>query len=561
MGHGTAPHKYFARFLQSEAVLRAVIESPQRIVIFALDRNYRYLAYNQNHARTMHQIWGVDIGVGANMLELIGRDDDRAKAQVNFDRALAGESFTLIEEYGNTERKRRVYEDVYSPVKDEAGNIVGLAVYLTDITEHRQAELELERYRSHLEQLVEQRTRELESAHTQLLHAQKLESLGVLAGGVAHDFNNLLAVVLARAELCLHALPEENSAHTHLSIIRDTAIEARSLTSELLNYAGKGKLALVPVDLNQVVISASQLVRASTNKGIRLEYSLGEDPLPIAGDPTQLRQVLVNLINNAAEAMPTGSGQIEIRTKKLEVTSAMLQDVWGSEISVGPHACLEVVDDGCGISPELRDKLFDPFFTTKLTGRGLGLAAVLGIVKSHGGGIIVESPPGQGTCFRVITPLGQPTTISKENDEPPQSTHQEAHGCLLVVDDETRVRSVISQTLKTAGYSVLEADGGLAALRIFQNHLHEIDAVLLDLAMPDMNGERTLRELKKLKKTIPIILLTAYAEDEFRTRFENGDWASVVAKPFSSKELLGALDSVLSTGADESRTQQSSHES
>ena len=181
------------RFRQTEAVLRSVIESPPGMVIFALDAQYRYLAYNQNHARTMQQIWGVQIGVGLNMLALIGRDDDRAKARANFDRALAGASFTLIEEYGDTRMDRRVYEDIYSPVLDDKGAIVGLAVYLKDITEQRRVELELERYRGQLEELVEKRTLELTLAHTQLSHAQKLESLGVLAGGIAHDLNNLLA--------------------------------------------------------------------------------------------------------------------------------------------------------------------------------------------------------------------------------------------------------------------------------------------------------------------------------------------------------------------------------
>ncbi|HEU5073750.1 MAG TPA: PAS domain-containing protein, partial [Polyangiaceae bacterium] len=155
---GLGPH--LGRFQQPEAVLRAVLESPQSMVIFALDRQYRYLAYNKNHARTMEQIWGVEIHVGLCMLDVIGRPDDRAKAQANFDRALAGESFTLIEEYGDTRINRRFYEDVYSPVRSEDGRISGLAVYLTDITEHRRAELELERYRDHLEELVEQRTRE-----------------------------------------------------------------------------------------------------------------------------------------------------------------------------------------------------------------------------------------------------------------------------------------------------------------------------------------------------------------------------------------------------------------
>ncbi|MBC7172933.1 MAG: PAS domain-containing protein, partial [Polyangiaceae bacterium] len=186
---------------QQQAVFRAILESPQDIVIFALDCDYRYLAFNENHARTMKQIWGVELAVGADMLALIGREDDRDKARRNFDRALAGESFKVIEEYGDERIDRRVYENVYGPISDDVGSVLGLTVYLTDITARRRTEIELENYRTRLEDLVRQRTEELDAAHARLLHTQKLESLGMLAGGIAHDFNNLLAVIVSRAEL------------------------------------------------------------------------------------------------------------------------------------------------------------------------------------------------------------------------------------------------------------------------------------------------------------------------------------------------------------------------
>jgi len=523
-------------------VLRAVLESPQRIVIFALDRQYRYLAYNKNHARTMKQIWGVEIHVGLCMLDVIGRPDDRAKAQANFDRALAGESFTLIEEYGDTRIDRRFYEDVYSPVRSEDGRISGLAVYLTDITEQRRAELELERYRDHLEELVEQRTRELESAHAQLLHAQKLESLGVLAGGIAHDFNNLLAIVLARAELSLKDCSDPALVNSHVSIIRDTALEARMLTRQLLSYAGKGKVLVELLDLNQLVTSMSQLLRASVSKVIRLELLLCPDAVPVQVDVTQLRQVILNLVTNAAEAIDAAGGNIWVRTGCVEVTPATAHSSFAPiEPPAGSYAFLEVEDDGIGISEETRGRLYDPFFTTKFSGRGLGLAAVLGIVKSHNGAILLDTQPGEGSRFRVLLPLEDVTPLCEPTPNTSYAELSTAEACVLVVDDEAPVRAATSEILRSLGYRVYQADGGISACRVFRQHLREIDIVLLDLAMPDMNGEQTLRQLKKLRSDVRVILLTAYAEDEFRVRFLKGDLAGFLTKPFARDELIQAL--------------------
>lgn len=530
------------RFQQPEAVLRAVLESPQRIVIFALDRQYRYLAYNKNHARTMKQIWGVEIHVGLCMLDVIGRPDDRAKAQVNFDRALAGESFTLVEEYGDTRIDRRFYEDVYSPVRSEDGRISGLAVYLTDITEQRRAELELERYRDHLEELVEQRTRELEAAHAQLLHAQKLESLGVLAGGIAHDFNNLLAIVLARAELSLKDRSDPALVNSHVSIIRDTALEARMLTRQLLSYAGKGNVLVELLDLNHLVTSIAQLLRASVSKAIRLELELCATPVAVQVDVTQLRQVILNLLTNAAEAIDAESGNIWVRTGFVEVTPSTGRSLYAPiEPPAGLYAFLEVEDDGVGISDETRGRLYDPFFTTKFAGRGLGLAAVLGIVKSHHGAILLDTRPGGGSRFRVLLPAEDVAKLCEPTPNTSFAEPSPGGACVLVVDDEAPVRVATGEILRSLGYRVYEADGGLSACELFREHVREIDIVLLDLAMPDMNGEQTLRQLKKLRSDVRVILLTAYAEDEFRVRFRKGDLAGFLTKPFARDELVQAL--------------------
>ena len=310
-------------FQQSQAVLRAVLESPPDIVIFALDREYRYLAFNQNHARAIKSIWGVDVRVGDSMLEVIGRIDDRDKARRNFDRALAGEHFTLREEYGDERMQRRIYDDTYSPIQGDNGEIIGLTVYLTDITAQSLAELELQNYRARLEELVKQRTGELEAAHAQLLRAQKLESLGVLAGGVAHDFNNLLAVILGRAELAMPALPAGHAARAHLDIVRDTALEARTLTRQLVAYAGRGRFTIQAVDLSEMVDGMSALLRASIRKSIALDFELSPEALVVQIDVTQGRQVVLNLVANAAEAIE-GAGRVVVRTRWLDVDARTL---------------------------------------------------------------------------------------------------------------------------------------------------------------------------------------------------------------------------------------------
>jgi PAS domain S-box-containing protein len=532
------------RFRQTDAVLRSLIEGPTGIAVFALDRRYRYLAYNQSHAQAMQRTWGAQVAVGVDMVGLIARADDRERARFNFDRALSGEGFTLIEEHGDAQGEQRCYEDQYSPVRDDAGQVVGLSVYARDITEQRRAELALDRYRGQLEAVVEQRTAELNATHEQLLHAQKLESLGVLAGGIAHDFNNLLAIMLARTELYFREAPEGLAASDHVSIVRDAAFEARTLTRQLLGYAGKGKLQVEPLSLNGVVQNMAQLLRASIGKDIRLELEPGSGVVAVQGDDTQLRQVLLNLITNAAEAIGDAVGKVVIRTGVTEVTSVTPERRWFTgELANGLYAYLEVEDSGGGITSADRERIFDPFFTTKLTGRGLGLAAVLGIVKGHRGTVLVDSRPGSGSRFRVLLPAVNGGSVPEPVAPARRSAGPRGSGCALVVDDEAAVRAATVAILSSAGYRVLEADGGEAAQRLLRSYSSEIDVVLLDLAMPGTNGEQTLLALRQIRADVPVVLLTAYAEDERRLRAIREDLAGVVAKPFSYEELLNAVKS------------------
>ncbi len=533
-------------FDKSQAVLRAVLESPPGIVIFALDRNYQYLAFNENHARTIKSIWGETVAPGVNMLDLIKREDDREKARRNFDRALAGESFTLHEAYGDEQLERRFYEDAYSPIRDEQGQVIGLTVYLTDITEKRKAELELEKYQSRLEELVKQRTAELEAAHAQLLHVQKLESLGVLAGGIAHDFNNLLAVILGHTELAIGLTPADGASRSHLSIVRQTALEARLLTTQLLGYSGKGKFVVQVIDVNELIDGMVPLLRASISRAITLSFAL--DPLAqvVEADVTQVRQVLMNLVTNAAEAIGDGVGSVTIRTRTIAVDPGFFVRTRARPVvAPGMYVCLEVEDTGSGMDERVQSKLFDPFFTTKFSGRGLGLAAVLGIVTGHRGSIAVRSAFGQGSTFQVLLPTAETAraAIARKQEEDPAVPSRTA--TLLVIDDEEGVRAMMSLVLESLGHRVLVAASGREGCALYERHRAQIDLVVLDLTMPEMNGEQTLRKLQAIERDVRVLVMTGYAEDDVRERFQREDLAGFLAKPFIRSELVCAIHAAL----------------
>jgi two-component system, cell cycle sensor histidine kinase and response regulator CckA len=534
------------QFEKPQAVLRAMLESPLGIVIFALDREYRYLAFNENHARTIKTIWGETVEVGVNMLDLIKREDDRRRAKENFDRVLAGENFTLNEAYGDEQLERRYYEDAYSPIRDEDGAVIGLTVYLTDITDRRRAELELQSYRTRLEELVERRTAELESAHAQLLHVQKLESLGVLAGGVAHDFNNLLAVILGRAELASAQLPFDSAARAHLAIVQETALEARMLTKQLLGYSGKGKFMVQLVDLNQLVESMMQLLRASISRSIPLHFERAAAPQLVDADLTQLRQVVLNLVTNAAEAIGDGGGTVTIRTRTFDVDQAYLNRTRAQpQVLPGRFVAIEVQDTGCGMDERVRSKLFDPFFTTKFAGRGLGLAAVLGIVSGHRGSIALTTAVGAGTTFAVLLPAVDPERELPRASLTPAAPLSVQRATVLVIDDENAVRSMTAVSLESAGHVVLSAGNGREGLELFRANRQRIELVLLDLTMPDMNGEQTLRALQGLDPNVAVLVMTGYAEDDVHERFQLDELAGFLAKPFARDELFGAVEAAL----------------
>ncbi|QXE92620.1 PAS domain S-box protein [Geomonas subterranea] len=370
----------------------------------------------------------------------------------------------------------------------------------------------------------------------QLLHAQKLESLGVLAGGIAHDFNNILMAIVGNADLALMRTPEGSAVADNLHRIQDSAARAADLTKQMLAYSGKGKFVVQTVDLNRLIEELVHLLEVSISKKVTLTLDLHR-PLPLTdADPTQLRQIVMNLVINASEAIGDATGHIVIATGCAEGKQLRLQGgQQEAELSDAPYIYLMVSDNGCGMDPETQARLFDPFFTTKFTGRGLGMAAVQGIVKGHKGAISIDSKPGQGTIFKVFLPAGAPaTTLVQTGSTAAAQSH--GSGTVLLVDDEENVRSVGTLMLRHLGYTVLQARDGLEALKIFKE-TQGITFVLLDLVMPRMDGRECLRELRRLAPDVPVIMSSGYNEQELAREFGDIVPEGFLQKPYDVAAL------------------------
>ncbi len=388
----------------------------------------------------------------------------------------------------------------------------------------------------------EQEQRNLER---QVLHAQKLESLGILAGGIAHDFNNLLTGILGNADLALFDLPPESPVRQNIQDIETTVLRAAELCQQMLAYSGKGHITIEPVDLSEIVREMSHILEVSINKKAVLEYKLAENPAIIMADATQIRQVIMNLITNASDAIIDMSGVISISTGLVLCDSSHLYVTYTDEyLREGVYAFLEVTDSGCGMDDSTKQKLFDPFFSTKVEGRGLGLSSVQGIVRGHKGVLKVYSEPGNGTTFRILLPAYDKSTrpITPEKDGQEEWI---GHGTVLLADDEEIIRKVGRCMLERLGLSVILAVDGHEAVEIFRARHNEIDCVLLDLTMPNMNGEEAFREMKRIRKDVRVILSSGYSEQEVSRRFAGKDLFGFIQKPYVLKVLQKAIREAL----------------
>ncbi len=379
-----------------------------------------------------------------------------------------------------------------------------------------------------------------------MLQTQKLESLGVLAGGIAHDFNNILQAILGSAELAASQLPPASNVLSNLHEISRSAKRAGDLTRQMLAYSGKGKFQVEPLHLAEVIREMQDMLRMSVSKKAEVRYTLAEELPSIRADLSQIRQVLMNLVINASESLDNQTGAIDIVTGSMECDGAALGAVWSGEpLKAGTYVFLEVTDTGCGMDEATRLRIFDPFFTTKFTGRGLGLAAVMGIVRGHGGAIRVYSEPGKGTTFKLLFPAATETPRSLVR--PDRSCEEwQGHGTLLLVDDEAGIRTVARRMLEYLGFCVLTASDGRQALDTLRSHLSDVACVILDLTMPTMDGEETFREMRRLAPDLKVILSSGYNEQTVIQRWVGDGLAGFIQKPYELLTLERTLKKILS---------------
>ena len=417
------------------------------------------------------------------------------------------------------------------PVSEPGGAVVGLVGVSRDVTAAREAE--------EARRILDQ----------QLQETQKLESLGVLAGGIAHDFNNLLTGVLGNISLARLQLDNPEATSSHLDGIETSAIRAADLCQQMLAYAGKGRFHEQRLDLGALVADMLPLLRLSVAKGVSLRLDIAPDLPAMWGDPTQMRQVVLNLVTNGSDAI-SGTGTIEIRVFVVPSDAAVLGELVPpiDPESASDYLVLEISDSGCGMTPEMQARVFEPFYTTKFTGRGLGLAVVHGIVRGHRGGVRVESAPQLGSTFSVAVPaIAQPA--DPLNRLSPSTDAWRGSGTILVADDEDLVREVAEAMLRQIGFDVVAVRDGRDAVLAFGAAPDRFDLVLLDLTMPIMTGAEALQAIRQLRPEVAVVIMSGYNEQDSPPRPDGEQPTAFIHKPFSLLTLRDRLQETLGSVA------------
>ncbi len=460
----------------------------------------------------------------ADLIHPDDRDALWAKCQASLDaRVPCQNDYRIIDRQG---RERWVSERA-SGHYAESGELLSIDGFIQDITESRQHAIE----RGLLER--------------KMLETQKLESLGVLAGGIAHDFNNILSGILGNASLGVAQVSAGAPEEEYFLDIAESARRAADLCRQMLAYAGKGRFIVRALDLSQLVDGTTPMLRLSVSKSALLRFHLEANLPAVEGDATQIRQVLMNLIINASEAIGESSGVISVSTGMTYADRALLglSRVAG-DVPEGNYVYLEVSDSGAGMPSDTLDRIFDPFFSTKFTGRGLGLAAVLGIVRGHRGALTLISEVGKGTTFRILFPVAT-GPVDPVSSSPQIAAAWRGEGTVLVVDDEDSVRSITGRMLRATGFDVVLAADGQSAVEIFRDDPTRFALVMLDLTMPGRNGEDVIEDLLALHPDARVMLMSGFTEQDTLTRFPRTGSASFLQKPFSYESLREAIKSVL----------------
>ncbi len=409
-----------------------------------------------------------------------------------------------------------------SPVRDTAGVITAASHIARDITENKLRDAKLQ-------------------------HTQKLESLGVLAGGIAHDFNNLLTGIMGNTSVTLDAISTDHPMRGPLLDVLHASERLAHLTRQLLAYAGKGGFVIEPISLSELVREISALLQTSIPRNVQLRLELRDDLPTVDADAGQLQQVIMNLVINGAEAVPADTNGTVLVTTKLQAIDDQYANsiLAGAYVPPGLYVMLEVHDTGCGMDAQTEARIFDPFFTTKIMGRGLGLAAVQGIVKSHRGALKVYSTLGKGTTFRVLLPVGSKALAAQTPNMAVFHT-EAADQVIMVVDDEELIRRTAKTMLERHGYTVVLAENGRDGVNLWRLLREKVALVVLDMNMPVMNGEEAFAEFRKLSPTLKVVLSSGYNQADTLTRFSGKGLAGFVQKPYNSAALIQVIGKALS---------------
>lgn len=518
-----------SRWKQSE---KELIESEKRFrsfmdqlpgAVFLKDSDSRYIYINQfmRKAFNADESW-----IGKLTSECFPMEE--AHSLIRHDRDAFDKNYIIdvqkVVDSGGKERIFQIHKFRISKGESENDMLGGVGLDVTDQLNAEKARVKLE---------------------AQIQHTQKLESLGVLAGGIAHDFNNILMAILGYADLALLDTSAGSPVVPSLHEIEKATRNAADLTKQMLAYSGKGTFQIIKLDLNEIIREMTHLLDISISKNAVIKYDLYDGLPTIEADPSQIRQIIMNLVTNASDAMDKTSGVISITTNHMECDSEYLSAAFmNDQLPDGKYVYLEVSDTGNGMDEETLSKLFDPFFTTKSTGRGLGLSAVLGIIRGHRGTVKVYSELGKGTSFKILIPSveGEPeqTAVSDESEH---DVIQK--GTLLLVDDESSIRDIGQTMLEKTGYTVITSSDGREALGIFRERHEEIDCVILDLTMPHMDGEETFREMRRIQSDVCVIISSGYNRQDVTRRFTGKGLAGFIQKPYRLSELTAKLKEVI----------------
>lgn len=501
---------------ESESRTRAILDSTSRAFML-LDKQGLIKAFNQNASKFVKEVSGEDLRQGIEFDRLLNPSTaSRTKQLLN--NALQGQVVKFQRHY-STKDGELIYEMDFTPVEDDNQQVVGVCFGASDITEKRRMEQH--------QQALEER----------LQYSQKLESLGVLAGGIAHDFNNLLMGILGNAELALMDAGEQAEVRECLTDVISAVRRASELTDKLLAYSGKGMIAVNPINVSDLIRDMSDLFESTLPPAVSIQYDLDHDLPLVGGDRNQLRQSVDSIVTNATESFDERGGVITIRTGITKISrSGATNLISEDEITEGTYATIEITDNGCGMSDETLSKIFEPFYSTKFTGRGLGLAAVLGIVRRHKGAIKIDSVPGDGTSFTLLLPV----FLTERKNNPEQSDtckSVQTTKKILVVDDEKNSRDVAVAVLRKFGYEVIVAGNGEEALELLKEDIDDISAVMLDVMLPDIRGDILLKEIRKTEPLLPALFTSGYNEDVVIHSLGEEGSLGFIQKPYSPADL------------------------